>query len=449
MTLSREILEFFSGGILLLIVIWQFNLSLKNRKDISLIDISIWITGASFGLAPFVLFLYGGQFPEAKLTNVFLSYLGIILFIAGLLIVKKYLKKSFRKNISLADTLIKVNNINPKLVLIFYLAFFIVRAVFAFSYGIFSSGTATAERMQALPYYLFVARSLLDLVFWGCIFWSFVKILYGKKLTLLPSLILMIEILLIFFRGRRQMLYFVFLFIYLYIVFGYRVNFKILIPAAAVIVILVNIVFPYFLSFREISLRSNSNLELLENYSYSYYTLSQSGIDKYYYEKNIADRVYINTWNIDILSKSSLLDGLNGQAMFSSIIWIIPSPFLPFKGLLKDPEYLINYKLGLSMQDSPSNWPAYGFADFGLLGGLIYGLLLGLVLYLLQSFAHYNFKKFPFLTYVILGSVAFIAFFIEETPSAFFSVTRDIILLYLFFKVVNLFKKGKNKVIVR
>lgn len=60
-----------------------------------------------------------------------------------------------------------------------------------------------------------------------------------------------------------------------------------------------------------------------------------------------------------------------------------------------------------------------------------------------------NFEKFPFLTFVILGSVAFIAFFIEETPSAVFSVSRDIILLYLIFKVVNLFRKRKNKVIGR
>ncbi|WP_337866790.1 hypothetical protein [Ignavibacterium sp.] len=50
-------------------------------------------------------------------------------------------------------------------------------------------------------------------------------------------------------------------------------------------------------------------------------------------------------------------------------------------------------------------------------------------------------KWFPFLTFVIFGSVAFIAFFIEETPSAVFSVSRDILLIYLIFKVVNIFRK--------
>lgn len=445
MTLTRELLEFFLGSILLLIVLWQFKDSLKNRKDITLIDISIWITGTSFGLAPFVLFIYGGQFPEAKLTDVFMSYLGIILFISGLLIIKKYFKKTFRINNSLSDILIKVNNINPKQVLIFYSAFFIVRAVFAFNYGIFSSGTATLERIQSLPYYLFVSRSLLDLVFWGCVFWSFVKILFNKKLTLLPSLILIIEILLIFFRGRRQMLYFVFLFIYIYILLGYKINFKVLIPNAALIIFLVNIIFPYFLSFREISLGIGDNLDLIENYSYSYYTLSQTGIDKYRYEKNIADRVYINTWNIDIISKSSLLYGLNGRALFSSIIWVVPSPLLPYKSSLKEPEFLINYNFGLAINDSPSNWPGYGFADFGLLGGLFYGLLLGLVLSLMQSFANFNLKKYPLLSFIILGSVSFLAFFIEESPVAAFSVIRDIILLYFIINFFYLFRMKKSK----
>lgn len=445
MTLTRELLEFSLGGTLLLIVFWQFKGSLKNRKDITLIDISIWITGTSFGLAPFVLYLYGGQFPEAKLTDVFLSYLGIILFISGLVIIKKYFKKTFRVNKSLYDILINVNNINSKQVLVLYSVFFIVRAVFAFSYGIFSSGTATIERMQSLPYYLIVSRSLLDLVFWGCIFWSFVKILSDKKLTLLPSLILIIEILLIFFRGRRQMLYFVFLFVYIYILLGYKINFKVLIPTAALIIILVNIIFPYFLIFREISLGSRNNFDLLENYSYSYYTLLRTGIDKYHYEKNIADRVYINTWNIDIVSKSSLFSGLNGQALFSSIIWVIPSPLFPYKSLLKEPEYLINYNFGLSLRDSPSNWIGYGFADFGLLGGLFYGLLLGLVLSLMKSFANFNLKKFPLLSFIILGSVSFIAFFIEETPVATFSVIRDIILLYFIFNFFYLFSSQKSK----
>lgn len=445
MELTRELLELFLGTLLIVVILFLVKQSLKNRKSISLIDISIWITGTSFGLAPFVLILYGGQFPEANLLNVFMSYLGILLFISGLLIVKNYFKKSLSKNGSLADIIKKVHTINPKQVLVFYSIFFIVRAIFAFNYGIFSSGTATAERMQSLPYLLFAARSILDLVFWGCILWSTVKILIEKKLSLLPSLILIIEALLIFFRGRRQMLFFVFLFIYIYILSGYKINLRILFPAAAVVILLVNIVFPAFISFREISLGSNINSDLIENYSYSYYALSQSGVDQRDYKSNVAKRVYINTWNIDILNKSSLVDGLNGRAIISSIFLVIPRPLLPFKSLLKDPEYLISYSFGLNLLDSPSNWPAYGFADFGLLGGLIYGIILGIILFLMQSFANFNLKKFPFLAFIIIGSVSFIAFFIEETPSAVFSVIRDTILLYIIFNFLYLFRGKKSK----
>ncbi len=447
MELTRELVEFFFGAILLSVVFWQFRASLRNRTGITLIDISVWITGTSFGLAPFVLMLYGGQFPEAELIDVVMSYFGILLFIAGLIIVKKYYKNTYEKNKSLADAIKRVHTINQKQVLLFYSIFFIVRAIYAFSYGIFSSGTATAERMQSLPYYLFVSRSLLDLVFWGCIFWSVVKIFSDKKLTFLPTFILLIEILLIFFRGRRQMLFFVFLFIYLYILSGYKINLRILFPTAATVVLLINIIFPVFISFREISLASNTNSSLLENYSYTYYTLSQAGIDNISYKKNIADRVYINTWNIDILSKSSLIDGLKGRALLSSIIWVIPSPLSPAKGLLKEPEYLINYSFGLGLKDSPSNWPAYGFADFGLLGGFIYGIALGLILFLTQSFAIYVNKNFPFYSFIIFGSLSFVAFFIEETPSAVFGVLRDIFLLYIIFELLYVFKRNKNRVI--
>lgn len=444
MEFSRELLEFFLGGLLLFVIIFQFKQSIKNRKSISLIDISIWITGTSFGLAPFILILYGGQLPEANLINVLLSYLGIFLFIIGLLAIKKNLKKSLLKKAVLIDIIKNVDRVNPKVVLFSYSIFFLVRAIFAFDYGIFTSGSATAERMQSLPYYLFVFRSLLDLVSWGCILWSIVKILSNKKLILLPAIILIIETLMIFFRGRRQMLYLVFLFIYIYILLGYRINLRILIPSTLILIILINFIFPAFITFREISLNIK-NPDLIENYSTSYYSLLQTGIDRSRFESNIAQRVYINSWNIDIISKSSLVDGLKGQAIISSILFVIPRPLLPFKGLLKDPEYLINYNLGLGLNDSPSNWPAYGFADFGLLGGLIYGIFLGIILSFLQYFAAYNFNKFPFFSFTILGSVSFIAFFIEETPSAVFSVFRDIIIMYIMLTVLSLFLRKKVK----
>lgn len=445
MVLTREFLDLFLGSLLLLIVILVLKQSLKNRSSITLIDISIWITATTFGLAPFVLILYGGQFPEANLLDVLMSYLGIIFFVLGLLVIKKYFNKSLNKNLSLADIIKKINNVNPKQVLLFYSIFFIVRAIFAFNYGIFSSGSATTERMESLPYLLFASRSLLDILFWGCILWSVVKVLSDKKLTLLPAIILIIEIFLIFFRGRRQMLYFVFLFLYIYLLLGYKFNFRIIIPSTIIIIILINIIFPLFLSFREISLGISKNSDLLENYSYSYYLLSQTGVDRSYYERNVAQRVYINTWNIDLLSKSSLVDGLNGQALLSSILLVVPRPLLPFKGTLKDPEYLINYNFGLELSDSPSNWPAYGFADFGLLGGFFYGLILGYLLYLFQLFAKLNFKRHPFIAFTILGAASFIAFFIEESPIAIFSLLRDAILLYFIFNFLNLFRRKKSK----
>lgn len=211
---------------------------------------------------------------------------------------------------------------------------------------------------------------------------------------------------------------------------------------------MVNIIFPLFISLREASLSTSQTGDVLSDYQSSYYTLSRTGIDKQYYETNVAQRVYINNWNIDILKKSSLADGLNGQALAMCIFWVVPRPLLPIKGTLKDPEFLINASFGLPLTDSPSNWPAYGFADFGLLGGFIYGVILGLLLLAFQYFAQFNFKKFPFFAFIIIGSVTFTAFFIEETPVAVFSVLRDTFLLYFIFNFLYIFRGKKQKQLI-
>ena len=445
MVLSRELIEFALAGSLVIVIAIHFTNNLAARNNLTLIDISVWITGISFGLAPFILFSLGGYFPDASNIDVIYSYVGIFLFIGGLLLVKKYLLKQQHKRMTLKHLLQQVNKISTRQIFFFYSAFFIVRLIYAFDYGIFLSGSATAERMSSLPYFLFVIRSLLDLIFFGILLWSISKILYNKKLFLLPSLIIIIEGLLIFFRGRRQMLYLIFLFLYIYILFGYRVNIKLLIPGIAILLMLFNVIFPLFLSFRETTVKFTSSGDIIQDYKTSYYLLSSTGVDEYIYRSNVAQRVYINNWNINILNKSSLSEGLNGQAMAMCILWVVPRPLLPFKGSLKDPELLISYTYGLSLKDSPSNWPAYGFADFGVIGSFIYGVLLGLILFSFQRFAINVFGRYPFFSFVIIGSVSFLAFFIEESPVAVFSVLRDTFILFAVFYLLSLFKAKKVK----
>jgi hypothetical protein len=446
MEISRELIEFFFGGLLVVFVSAHFYYSLERRKNITLIDISVWITGISFGLAPFILVLSNGYFPKAKSIDVMFSYVGIFLFIIGLLLIKKMFYKQIKETNNLQILLKEVNKINPRGVFFFYAAFFIIRLIFAFDYGIFGSGSATSERMTSLPYLLFVSRSLLDLTFFGILLWSLTKILYNKKIFLLPSIIITIEAILIFFNGRRQMLYLVFLFLYIYILLGYRINLKILIPSILIIIILVNVIFPAFIAFREIALRTNSTGDIIQDYKTSYNLLSETGVDKESSETNVAQRVYINNWNINILSKTSLAEGLNGKALAMCILWVVPRPLLPFKGTLKDPELLISYTYGLSLKDSPSNWPAYGFADFGFIGGMIYGIILGLILFLFQKFAIYNFNRYPFYSFVIIGSVSFLAFFVEETPIGIFSVIRDTIILFVVFYLLRVLSFKKIKI---
>ena len=445
MNITRELIEFVFGGLLVSFVSIHFLRNLRTRNNITLIDISVWITGISFGLAPFILILSGGYFPEAKIIDVVFSYFGIFLFVTGLLIIKSYFFKRSSYSFNLQNLLKKVNTVSTRQVFFFYTTFFVIRLIFAFDYGIFASGSATSERMSSLPYLLFVSRSLLDLTFFGILLWSITKTLYNKRLFLLPSLIIFIETLLIFFRGRRQMLYILFLFLYIYILLGYRVNLKLLVPSVLLLIVLFNIVFPIFISLRETTVKFTSSGDIVKDYQTSYYLLSKTGVDKDFYERNVAQRVYINNWNINILSKTTLLEGLNGEALAMCILWVVPRPLLPFKGALKDPELLISYTYQLSVKDSPSNWPAYGFADFGLLGSLIYGILLGIILLLFQRFAYNIFNKHPFFSFVIIGSVSFLAFFIEESPVAVFSVIRDSFILFGIFYLFSFFRKRKIK----
>lgn len=439
MGIERNTLELLFGIILLTISTIHFAIHQKKGSSLCLSDAAFWLIGLTFGAAPIIMIIFNQPFYHFNDSVVLMAYTGVLLFMLGLMLskriwLKKFLKVNPNKNrIILAG----INRISQNNIIKLYLLTLTIRIIMALAYGMFISGTATPERVTNLPYYIFIFRSLLDLILFGILIWSFGQILKSKKFIGLPSIIIIIETAYLFLRGRRLLLFILFMFVFVYLSLGNHLNKKTVLSTVLIFIVLVSIVFPFFLAFRNFFLGEGQLVGgLFESFTFSLENAYIGGIDKYSYQENIATRLYIMGWNMDIINKTGLYSGLYGKALFSNISWAIPSFILPFKGSLVNPESLINLSFGLNPVDSPSNWLAYAFADFGLAGSIFYGFIFGSVLSVADFISFKISRLYPLLALVILGSFLYLSFIVEEMPMATFTFIRDCIILFIIAKLI-------------
>lgn len=439
MDIERNTFELLLGIILLTISTIHFTVHHKKGSSICLSDVAFWMIGITFGVAPIIMIIFNQPFYDFDESVIFMAYTGVLLFMFGLVLskqiwFKKFIKKNPNKNKIIFDGLRQISERHIKQS---YISTIVIRFIMAFIYGIFISGTATAERVASLPYYIFVLRSLLDLTLFGILLWSFAKILKNKKFTVLPSIIIIIETAYLFLRGRRLLLFSLFMFLFVYLALGNKLNKKIVFFTFIIFIFFVSTAFPFFLSFRNFFLGGGQLAGgLFESFTYSIETAYRTGIDKYSYQENIATRLYIMGWSMDIINKTGLYSGLYGIALLSNIIWAIPSFIMPLKGSLVNPEALINFTFALNPVDSPSNWIAYAFADFGLVGSFFYGFIFGSLLSAADFITFKVSRLYPLLAFIIFGSFLYLSFMIEEMPASTFTIIRDCTILFVITKLI-------------
>lgn len=440
--IDRYILELTLSSVILLITYNFIIRGYKHPNCLTLNDIAIWTTGLAFGIAPFIYIYNGGIFQDNNLLDVFLSYFGILLFIYGLKITRfknfeiSHLKSFKGSYFSSLNEI--VNNISKEKIILIYLLFFIIRLYIGVKYELLVSGSETEDRILSLPYEIIIIRSIINFFIFPSMVWSATQIVNKKKLTFVPSVILFSEFIQMFFQGRRQILFLFFVFLFVSIVLTKKIKKRLIIWTAIIAFVFITIISPSFLIFRNLYLDNQNKINSVDNVLYNLPLLFSTNNNSELNKENLRIRSYINDWNLKIIERSGIFDGLNGKVFLLSAYWIIPRFLLPNKYSTITPEFLINRFSNNQITDSPENLVGYGFADFGLIGSLIYGMTFGIILSFVENIANRFKDRLKFMSLSLISVFMFTAFSVEQSLISVFAVLRSALILFVLYHLAKI-----------
>ena len=449
--MDSSIIELILASGILIWGIYDFWLRKDFIQRFSSINLAFWMSALFFGLGPWAALYYGrGKLETFDIKSLSLAYIGVLFYLGGLSFSRKFLPSKIKNHSKflnrencfkvLGDS---VGLIHPEKTLLVYAFVLLVRCYSAFHFGILLD-QVNDERIKDLPYVVVTVRALADILDLGCVLWSclfFWKYPLKRKV---PILLLVSEFFFSIFQGRRQMLF-------LFIILGLGFYFSSFKPrrkytvALLVIFFTLNIfLFPFFVQMRSSHISSNANNAAAEIEDTFLELQSESQEIKNIYSENMAKRPLIIRFNCQILQQEEIYGWMMGQAFLSTFIWIIPSAIFPQKHEMLQPEQSVENHFGLPMIDTSSNWPAYGCADFGLLGGWAAGLLIGLVLSLLERISFWFLKHSTFLALCSMQAALALSMCVEAEPTLAWTYLRSLFLFALLYKIILIFRVRKQ-----
>jgi hypothetical protein len=96
-------------------------------------------------------------------------------------------------------------------------------------------------------------------------------------------------------------------------------------------------------------------------------------------------------------------------------------------------------------EDLNEHWVMYAYADFGLVGCILYGILIAFLFIKIEMNIIRNGYKNVFIYVCVTGNIIFLALTIEASSIATFTLIRDAFLLVIFSYFFNEFLLLKKK----
>lgn len=433
---NSQILQLTFATVILLLGLAKAWLLLARVGHLTLVGIAFVMTAAAFGTGPWLAYSYSGgvliSYTSSAVVN---AYTCILLFLAGLHVCEKWISPGGR--VKGADALLVTLSHNAAQLkwfvpFGFYVLVWVLRFHLANNYGVLSSGTGTAENLAAIPYVITVLRQLGDIATISAVLWAAMRLWVVNPVYRNPALLILLpELGFSLLRGRRVLLMSLVI-----VAVGFflkrRVRFIHLAASAAVGFFILLFVFPLFLRFRAVYLENYSReqaVEIAEQSLKEILAEQDKAVAKELQQVNMATRPNIASFNIDLAMASQEHPPMWGRALLESALWSLPSVLYPQKIYRSQPEELVLVHYGFIGFDTASNWPAYGYADFGVMGGLVVGMVVGLSIGLLERFAMRLAIHGQVACWAVAGGALWIALSVEETPTGLWSTARNLILL--------------------
>ena len=463
---SDTALELILSGIILLAVGVHFATKMRYHPSISAVDVSIWMTAVFFGGGPFAALFFSRRLSAVDPAAMTWSYILIYLFIIGLFIADNIASinpRSVRRpgsslfQSTLAHSLRSVTKINTKHIFAYYLLVWFFRLLLGIKYGIFFSGTASAERVTALPYVVVVIQMLLKVVSLGCLVWSCGMIWHRRRRTPLSLGILILELIWAFIKGRRWIFEIIVIVALVLRICNLHLKARYVYGAVMMLSFVLLWVYPTFIAIRVQYKYSDPDDNAVIRYAQTtkaviidQFKESTDDSNTQLYRENMGNRALTPIrFNCSILEAQVGYPLMWGRAIGSTVIWVIPSALYPQKVEQPAPEQAVQSHYNFSQSDDASNWPAYGCADFGVIGGLFMGLLLGTVLRLMEKQVILLITRHPFVALCLMAGALNAAIFVEASPTSLWSMLRSIVILYCWARAVSFLRTGGNYAKIR
>ncbi len=399
---------------------------LRPGHDFFAIQLAFWITVIFFGFGPWVALLYGGSkaLSLGDSEALLLAYGGVGLFLIGLLMGGK-LSAAHRANVSTAtttpfgDSIRSAPCVSSYAVATIYVGIWITRLIIGVQYGMIVSGTQTPDNLAELPYLLVVMKSMIDVFVYGCLLWSNGIIWQNLRTKYVAWSIMVLELGWMFFQGRRWIFAFFIIMAAGFVLCRHQFRWRFAVGGVAVIAFLVMVAFPKFYEFR---LGYWHNYERDGAISGIQETLAEMSWNPVHresqqrYQENMKDRPLIIGFNTDIIEAQRDYGYMCGNAIANSLLWTVPSFLNPNKFKMLRDEENIQVFYHLPQFDTSSNWPAFGCADFGIIGAFLAGVLLGATMGGVERLAGAVIQKSVFFGLCLMGGMVAVATSVEVTP---------------------------------
>ncbi len=455
---STELQLILSTGVCVLAIALSWR-GILEPKSLNFYQLIMLFVGIFFGLGSWTAFIYGSfSLPTEPVLILFETYLIIALYILALKLAERLSVTTispavpyYNNPFSIISGFYRYSLISWQPIVAVACCIWLLRIFLGMRFGLWFSGSAKSEVMLNMPYSLVVLRQISIIMMLGChiwaagSFWSSVRT--STKYT--AAILLATEFFWAFMQGRRLIIMWVVFILFGFFASGRKLSAKYILTFLVVMFFIVNFLFPFFLSVRAAKTSRYSHYQdTFKGFSssvvYAYKNFQRSS--KKMNRENMQNRpLGLYRFIAQICEKSENTAPMFGSALLRSLVMSVPSAIVPAKRKLLHTEQHIQQHYNLDLTDSAITWPAMGSADFGVLGGFLAGIIVGSLIFIIAWWSQSILRRHPLISLALVGGLISNLIQVEEGPSTWWTLCRNIIVIMAVAKGLDIFNISKGR----
>ncbi len=386
----------------------------------------------------------GWQLPYQSSDLATRSYAAIALYILGLFLGKRLLRRRLR-GLNYLTFFTPALSISTKSVVLLVVATFRLRLLIRFKYGMFFSGDHTLDRVLSLPYALVVAQMVAAFMEVAAQVWAAATLAVdaGLKRKLCALMVLLIELFVAFIQGRRWIFGLGLLFALCTVMFNSRCrafSLRKKIIAFGFMAVCIGLL-PIFSSLRQTYQSDHGRGNPINRLMSSADTLSghtswQSSLTEN--DENMAVRLDYIAPIADLITTQRYMPYMYGWATLYSILYSFTRAIYPSKSVI--PKTMVALHYNTMYTDWSNTMVAYGVADWGLAGAFLIGAMLSFFMGLSEVWLMRSFRGPKLVAVAAAGNLFYMAYNIESDPSCLWNFLKILAVLFCAWKALSLLK---------